>query len=58
MISEVFNLVKDFPHIWNHILPITINLVVPWSSQSHMQDSTIFSHIDLQGQGQEQGHSP
>ncbi len=57
-ISEVFNLVKDFPNIWNHILPITINLLVLWSSQSHMQDSTIFSLIDVQRQGQGQGHSP
>ncbi len=37
MICEVLYLVKDFPNMQNHILVITRNLLISWSSQSHMQ---------------------
>jgi hypothetical protein len=46
MIFEVLYLVKDFPNMQNHILAITRNLLISWSSQSHMQVGMTFSLVD------------
>lgn len=45
--SEIFDLVKNLPNIWYHILPITIYDWTPWSAESYMKDGSIFCAVYL-----------